>query len=97
MLLGDGSDPVSLRRQSAPYKNRRVRVDVKLNEDEARFIVEDQGPGFDYAAQLTSIEPTELDTMDGNRGRGFVLMLSFMDEVSFNDLGNRVTLVKKKD
>ncbi len=97
LLLGDGSDPVSQRKEMTPYRDRRIHVDIKLSRDEARFIVEDQGPGFDYAVQLASMDPASIESLDGKRGRGFVLMLSFMDEVSFNERGNRVTLVKKRD
>lgn len=97
LLLGDGTDLVSQRSQMAPYRDRRIHVDIKLTRDEARFVVEDQGPGFDYARQLTLMDPDGIDSLEGKRGRGFVLMLSFMDEVSFNERGNRVTMVKKRD
>jgi CheY-like chemotaxis protein len=97
LLSGKDVDPVAEKRNKAPYGDRRIHVDVKMNADEARFIIEDDGPGFDYASQLTSMDPSAIDSLEGGRGRGFVLMLSFMDEVSFNETGNRVTLVKQRD
>jgi CheY-like chemotaxis protein/anti-sigma regulatory factor (Ser/Thr protein kinase) len=97
LMTGSNNDPVAEKASQSPYSDRRIHVDVKLNQDEARFVVEDGGPGFDYAAQLTQMDPSSIDSLESGRGRGFVLMLSFMDEVSFNESGNRVTLVKKRD
>lgn len=96
LMTGESVDPIAERRNVAPYSERRIHVDVKINSDEARFVIEDDGDGFDYAMQLTQVDPGALDAESG-RGRGFVLMLSFMDEVSFNQSGNRVTLVKQRD
>ena len=42
---------VERRRGEEPYCNRRVRVSATLDRTEARFVVEDEGPGFD-ASQL---------------------------------------------
>jgi CheY-like chemotaxis protein len=97
LITGSKKDPVAERANQSPYCDRRIHVDVKLNEEEARFVIEDDGAGFDYATQLTQMDPSAVDSLDNERGRGFVLMLSFMDEVSFNEAGNRVTLVKKRD
>lgn len=97
LLSGTKTDPVAEKSKQSPYGERRIHVDVKMNKDEARFIVEDGGPGFDYAAQLTQMDPGAIESLESGRGRGFVLMLSFMDEVSFNESGNRVTLVKNRE
>lgn len=97
LMAGSNKDPVAEKIKQAPYSDRRIHVDVKLGKDDARFVIEDDGPGFDYATQLTQMDPSALDSLESSRGRGFVLMLSFMDEVSFNESGNRVTLVKKRD
>ena len=39
--------------------------------------------------------PDEPADLDQTRGRGTLLMQMFMDEVSYNDSGSAVTLVKK--
>ncbi len=83
--------------QQAPYCDRRMKVDVCLDRNEARFVIEDQGKGFNYADQLMKFDPGSIASLDHGEGRGFVLMMCFMDEISFNESGNRVTLVKRRD
>ena len=75
-----------------PYMHRRLDVDVRLNGTEARFIVRDEGPGFDPESLPDATDP---DFLERPSGRGVLLMRSFMDEVSFNTIGNEVTLVKR--
>jgi len=92
--LAHGKDVTLLdeRASQPPYRDRRILVDMKLTPDEARFVIRDQGPGFDVSATL---EPDELGGLDPERGRGIPLMRTFMDEVSYNNAGNEVTLVKR--
>jgi CheY-like chemotaxis protein len=97
LLEGEQGDVVALRRFQAPYRDRRICVDVRITRQEARFVIQDDGSGFDYASLLSNLDLCEKGAFDGDRGRGFVLMLSFMDEVSFNESGNRVTMVKRRD
>lgn len=85
------------RRTESPYCDRKIHVDVTIDRQEARFVVEDEGPGFDYAAALTMMDPSSDGSLERKRGRGFVLMLAFMDEVFFNEEGNRVTMVKQRE
>lgn len=96
LLLG-GKDLITQRRQEPPYRERRIHFRAVLQPEEARFVIRDEGPGFDYVSLLTSIHPRETGVLDPDSGRGFVLMLSFMDEVSFNDSGNEVTMIKQRD
>jgi anti-sigma regulatory factor (Ser/Thr protein kinase) len=43
--------------------------------------------------------PDLIDSTIGERvgGRGVSLMLTFMDEVNYNDVGNEVTMIKYRD
>lgn len=82
------------RRQQAPYKDRRVYVQALLTREEIRFLVRDEGPGFDPESLP---KPTDLGALDGDRGRGLALMRTFMDEVKFNEKGNEVLLVKRRE
>jgi CheY-like chemotaxis protein len=77
-----------------PYRDRRMFVHMNLTPDEARFVIRDQGPGFDVSAAR---EPSELGALEPERGRGIPLMRTFMDEVTYNDAGNEVTLVKRRE
>jgi CheY-like chemotaxis protein len=82
------------RRMTSPYCDRRVLVQVRMNLQAATFIVRDGGNGFKNANRLPSAGPGALETKGG---RGLVLMRAFMDQVTFNDQGNEVTLVKRRE
>lgn len=92
-LVEDGKVPaqelIAERLYVPPYCHRRVAVQVKINREEATFIVTDEGPGFDYSA----IEASEFDA-DAPYGRGIRLMRTFMDSVEFREGGRQVVLRK---
>jgi CheY-like chemotaxis protein/anti-sigma regulatory factor (Ser/Thr protein kinase) len=75
------------RRQAVPYRDRLILVDIQVTCDEARFVVGDEGPGFDHR-RLDEKLPDE-------GGRGLVLIKTFMNEVRFNSRGSEITLVKR--
>jgi len=75
----------------APYRDRRIHLEAKIDRSAAVFIVRDDGVGFDAAGWLERC--TVLDA-DAAANRGLSLMRSIMDEVRYNDSGNQVTLTK---
>jgi hypothetical protein len=81
---------IAERQQESPFKNRCIHLKVELAPGEARFVVRDDGPGFDYAV----CTPLVIDDGELARpsGRGLMLMHTFMDEVWFNEIGNQVTM-----
>jgi anti-sigma regulatory factor (Ser/Thr protein kinase) len=87
-------DPELIRRRAAqpPYRDRRIHIYAEFSADTARFIIRDDGPGFDHARHTGMIGPDESEG-----GRGLVLMRAFMDEVSFSAAGNEVTMCKYCD
>lgn len=86
-------DQVAIRQQQLPYKERRITVASQTTVEEARFIISDNGPGFDVSKLP---DPTDPENLDRPCGRGVMLMHAFMDEVVYNDQGNQVTLVKRR-
>jgi len=84
------------RRTLDPYRNRVVRVTEMLTLDEVRITIRDEGPGFDTARLTPAPVETDEEAFVIPSGRGFMLMQAFMDEVSYNDTGNEVTLVKRR-
>jgi anti-sigma regulatory factor (Ser/Thr protein kinase) len=88
---------VEQRRLQAPFCDRKIFVDARVRSNEARFVIRDEGPGFDYEAALRSRDLTSLDSLDALHGRGLVLIHSFMDEVSYNPAGNEITMTKRRD
>jgi CheY-like chemotaxis protein/anti-sigma regulatory factor (Ser/Thr protein kinase) len=84
---------VEERRKLAPYSTRKIHLEAQISRSEARFTVSDQGPGFDHKSLP---DPMEALGQEGWHGRGLTHMRLFMDDVTFNEAGNQVTLVKRR-
>lgn len=69
--------------------NKMVRLTMVLSDAMIKFIIEDQGSGFDY---LNLPDPTAPENLDKINGRGIFLMRHLCDEVSFSDAGKKVEL-----
>ncbi len=80
------------RRSTLPYRDRKVYVKLSFSDVGAKFVIRDEGPGFD-PSKLP--DPTSPENLESVCGRGVWLMRSLMDEVLYNDKGNEVTLIKK--
>jgi anti-sigma regulatory factor (Ser/Thr protein kinase) len=80
------------RRRQFPYSERCVLIEGRFRIGEVRFVIRDEGPGFD-PGQIP--DPTHRANLDKPYGRGLFLIRAFMDEVLFNDQGNEITLVKR--
>jgi CheY-like chemotaxis protein len=89
---GDCSVSLKERRDKAPFRDRRIHVRARYSSDEALFVIRDEGRGFDHAAHATA----KLSGLVGERDRGLTLMQAFMDQVTFNEAGNEVTLIKRR-
>ena len=97
-VRGDLSDElmqlVLERRMQSPYCDRRVLVHVRMNLQEATFVIRDGGNGFKNA---NHVPPAVPGALENKGGRGLVLMRAFMDQVTFNEVGNEVTLVMRRE
>ncbi len=80
------------RAAEAAYRDRRIRMVISHEPDRSRFVIRDDGPGFNTSGALRPIEPEDLLKCSG---RGLLLMKSFMDSLAFNPAGNEVTLIKR--
>ena len=61
---------------------------------EARYVIRDEGPGFD----LNRVpDPTDMSNLERISGRGLLLINTFMDEVRHNKAGNEITMVKRRE
>ncbi|MBX3300059.1 MAG: ATP-binding protein [Acidobacteria bacterium] len=69
-----------------------VRIAAEISKKEARFTVEDEGEGFDVNKIPDPLDPENLFKASG---RGVLFIYNIMDEVIYNDRGNRLTMVKK--
>ena len=68
--------------------DRQVQIDVRITRGELTVTIEDDGHGFEHSKLP--------DSCDVDTSRGLVLISTIMDDVIFNERGNRMTLVKKR-
>jgi CheY-like chemotaxis protein len=80
-----------VRAETPPYNTRSIRVDIEVGPNGINYTIEDEGPGFD-PSKLP--DPTDPANLERPCGRGLLLMRTFMDEVRYNDKGNRVMMRK---
>lgn len=71
-----------------------VRITAEVSSKEARFTIEDEGEGFDVHNIPDPLDP---DNLFKTSGRGVLFIYNIMDEVAYNDRGNRLTMVKKSE
>jgi serine/threonine-protein kinase RsbW len=71
-----------------------VRIVAEVSPAEARFTIEDEGEGFDVNSIPDPRDPTNLFKTSG---RGVLFIYNIMDEVQYNERGNRLTMIKRTD
>lgn len=71
---------------------KMVRIIADVSKNEARFTIEDEGEGFDVNAIPDPRNPANLFK---DSGRGVMFICNIMDEVQYNERGNRLTMVKR--
>jgi len=80
---GNKNDPAKL-----------VKITAELSPKEAAFTVEDEGQGFNIREIPDPCDPANLFRTSG---RGVLLIYNIMDEVEYNEQGNRVKMIKRPD
>ncbi len=80
---GNRNDPAKL-----------VRITAELSTQEARFTIEDEGDGFNVQEIP---DPRDPENLFKTSGRGVLLIYNIMDEVYYNERGNRLTMVKRPE
>jgi len=71
-------------------KSKNVSITLNLNDNQVRFLIQDQGKGFDFN---NLPDPTAPDNLQKTGGRGIFIMRNLADEVRFNNEGREVELV----
>jgi len=72
---------------------KQVDVRCELSSEHFEITVEDQGSGF---KRSDVPDPTDEDNLEKESGRGLMLMEFYMSEVHYNEMGNRVRMVKNR-
>jgi serine/threonine-protein kinase RsbW len=78
IIHGNGSNPKKL-----------VKLELRFLEDQIKFIIEDEGNGFE-PNELQ--DPTSPENISNYGGRGVFIMKHLSDEVSFEDNGRKTIL-----
>jgi CheY-like chemotaxis protein/anti-sigma regulatory factor (Ser/Thr protein kinase) len=81
------------RASQTPYRDRRVHVTERLTPNLVHYRVQDEGKGFNIS---TVPDPLHPDCLLKASGRGLLLLRTFMDDVTFNDAGNEVTMTRHR-
>ena len=79
------------RRQQNPYAERKVHIRVRVTQEQIKFVVADEGRGFDPTLVPDPTDPLNIGRVNG---RGLLLITTFMDQVKHNPAGNEITMVK---
>ncbi len=72
-------------------RQRQIKVSCHLTEKQISFEIQDEGAGFDINTLPNTTSPGSLLVS----GRGILLIRHYMDEVSWNDTGNCIRMVKR--
>ncbi len=73
---------------------KEVRIDYSVGLDKVEIFMTDEGDGFDPQAVP---DPRYGENLYKIKGRGLLLMRSYMYAVEFNERGNRVCMVRYKN
>ncbi len=85
------NEEIELRRNMPGYKDRKVTIHNEFTGDYVEFIIEDEGPGFDFRSLP---DPRDPENFLRDSGRGLLIIRIHVDEISWNEKGNQIRLRK---
>ncbi|WP_186757231.1 ATP-binding protein [Echinicola salinicaeni] len=68
---------------------KTVKLELNFLEDQLKFIIEDEGKGFDFDNLQ---DPTSPENIEKSGGRGVFIMKNLCDEVKFEEEGKKTVL-----
>jgi anti-sigma regulatory factor (Ser/Thr protein kinase) len=94
---GDGAfaRAVAARCADPAYAGRLVDVRASYDGEVARWVLTDQGEGFDVQAALARLDGPDLDPLRLS-GRGLMMIRAFVDEMRYEDSGRRLVLAVRR-
>lgn len=94
MAEGRWDAVIDARLQEAPFKNRRVTVDVDRTETHTRFRITDEGRGFDWQSYIDLTMARAFDT----HGRGiFMARKMAFEAMAYMGAGNIVEVMARRE
>ena len=74
--------------------NKHVTVEYSIDDDQVAITICDEGTGFTPGVLP---DPRAQENLDKPNGRGIMLIRAYMTDVRYNDRGNCITMVKRRD
>ncbi|MBN1501188.1 MAG: response regulator [Spirochaetes bacterium] len=87
------NEKIEERKNDPHYGNRRVRVKYDLTPEYVEYIIEDEGPGFDYSSIP---DPRDPENFFNRAGRGLLIIKLHMDSVEWMGRGNILKIRKNR-
>ena len=85
-------DLLSERKKHPVFSKRKVVIDYHLTENYVKFVIKDEGKGFNWKKTIND----DINILN-EHGRGILMIKTFFDKFEYNDKGNQITLIKYKD
>lgn len=73
-------------------KNKKVKIKLLKNKKSVRFVIEDEGVGFDFDSLP---DPTSPENINKVKGRGIFLIKNLADKAKFKEGGRVVDMLFK--
>ena len=73
-------------------KNKKVKIKLRKNKKSVRFVIEDEGCGFDYN---NLPDPTSPENVEKVKGRGVYLIKNLSDKTKFRNGGRVIDMLFK--
>ena len=70
-------------------KSKKVKIKLRKNKKSVRFVIEDEGVGFDYDSLP---DPTSPENINKVKGRGIFLIKNLADKAKFREGGRVVDM-----
>ncbi len=86
---GDYLQAVKELAREEKYKARRIHVEYTIDNEGVTIDIEDEGEGFDVDSYMKTIKSR---SREDYHGRGLLLSMKMVDDLSFNETGNKITL-----
>lgn len=77
--------------KNGDYQARKVVIDYRVDDEKICYTIQDDGNGFDHRNLPDPLDPKNFYKPSG---RGILMIRNFCDEIIWNDIGNKITLIK---
>ena len=88
------NEEIEVRKKNTKYCERKIFITHKQTKKYVEYTIEDEGQGFDYK---NLPDPRSPENFYKNSGRGILIIKLHMDEVNWNEKGNKITLRKNRE